>query len=411
MNILMLSSTFPYPPTRGGTQVRTFNLLKYLSQHHAITVATQRDSDVTTAEIEGLRDCVDHLVVFDRPPDSGNTTGIFPKIQRFGRFLQQGTPPSVLNRYSVEMQQWVDNFVEGGKCDVITCEHSVNEIYVRSHFKKHLKTIVNIHSSVYGTCRNQLATGISENSLRDKINLPLLRRYEQNYCSKFSAIVVTTEEDKIQIQAFNPKSEIIVIPNGVDLVSFPNRVADPGGHNLVFIGAMDNLANIDSVCFFSKQILPKIQKYYPNTTFHIVGSRPAPEVLALNKQPGVHVIGRVPSMVEYLHKATVCVVPMRTGFGIKNKTLEAMAAGVPIVASDRGLEGLAVDGAGTPLRALRANEPAEYVAAISQLFENPQLRGELSRNGRQLVETEFTWDIAGKCYEKVCLGNDGNIPG
>lgn len=408
MNILMLSATFPYPPTRGGTQVRTFNLLKYLSQRHAITLLTQRDRTVTEAEIAGLRDCVDNLVVFERPPDSGNATGILKKIQRFGQSLQQGIPQSVINRYSTEMQVWVDNVVQQNKYDVITSEHSVNEIYVRSHFQQKLKTIVNIHSSVYGTCRNQLTTGISENKLRDQINLPLLRRYEQKYCAKFSSIVVTTEEDKIQLKEFNPRSEITVIPNGVDLVTFPNRTQDSGGQKIVFIGAMDNLANIDSVCFFTKEVLPEIQKLYPNATFDIVGSRPAPEVVALQQQPGVNVTGKVPSMAEYLHQSTVCVVPMRTGFGIKNKTLEAMAAGVPIVASDRGLEGLAVDGTNTPLRALRANKPAEYITAISQLFENPQLRLQLSSNGRQLVETEFTWDIAGQRYEQVCLGNDSN---
>jgi glycosyltransferase involved in cell wall biosynthesis len=110
-------------------------------------------------------------------------------------------------------------------------------------------------------------------------------------------------------------------------------------------------------------------------------------------------------MVDYLHKSTVCVVPLRTGFGIKTKTLEAMAAGVPVVASDRGLEGLSVDGDGIPLAALRANHPAEYVDGISELFDHPALRAELSRNGRQLVETEFTWEIAGLRYEQVCLGN------
>ncbi|MBE9051483.1 glycosyltransferase [Nostocales cyanobacterium LEGE 11386] len=403
MHILMLSSTFPYPPTRGGTQVRTFNLLKHLSQRHAITLVTQRDRDVTEVEIAGLQDCVDHLVVFERPPDAGTASGIVKKIQRLSEFWQQGTPPSVLNRYSVEMQAWIDNYVQEQKCDVITCEHSVNEIYVRSHFQKSLRTVVNIHSSVYGSCLNQLASGVSENRLRDQINLPLLRRYEQKYGSKFSALVVTTEEDKSQLQKFHPHKEITVIPNGVDLVTFPNRTTDPGGYKLVFIGAMDNLANIDAVCFFTNQVLPEIQKYYPQTTFDIVGSRPAPEVLAL-KQPGVNVTGRVPSMVDYLHQSTVCVVPMRTGFGIKNKTLEAMAAGVPVVASDRGLEGLAVD---TPLRALRANEPADYVTAISQLFDQPQLRSKLSDNARQLVETEFTWDIAGKRYEQVCLELDG----
>ncbi|MBX9256865.1 glycosyltransferase [Desmonostoc muscorum CCALA 125] len=403
MNILMISCTFPYPPTRGGTQVRTFNLLKYLSQRHSVTLVTQRERDVTDAELVGLRDCVDHLVVFDRPVDSATTAKILKKIQRFGKFLLQGTPPSVFNRYSVEMQTWVNNWVEAGKCDVITCEHSVNEIYVQPHFQKQLKTIVDVHSSVYATCRKQLAIGISQNVIRDKINLPLLRRYEQNYCAKFSEIVVTTEEDKLQIQQFNPNSKITVIPNGVDLVSFPYRTSDPGGHHLIFIGAMDYLANVDAVCFFSKEVLPEIQKTYPDTTFDIVGSHPAPEVLALNQKPGINVTGRVPSMVEYLHKATICIVPMRTGFGIKNKTLEAMAAGVPVVGSDRGLEGLAVDGTNEPLRALRANQPGEYVSAISKLFENPELRSQLSQNGRQLVETEFTWDIAGKSYEQVCL--------
>ncbi|MDF5709815.1 MAG: glycosyltransferase family 4 protein [Nostoc sp. S4] len=404
MNILMISSTFPYPPTRGGTQVRTFNLLKYLSQYHNVTLITQRESDVTDTELVGLRDRVERLVVFERPPDSPTTAGILKKMQRFSTFLLQGTPPSVLNRYSLEMQTWVNNWVEAGKCDVITCEHSVNEIYVQPHFQKQLKTIVNVHSSVYATCRNQLATGISENAIRDKINLPLLRRYEQIYCAKFSEIVVTTAEDKLQIQQYNPNRQITVISNGVDLVSFPSRPSDPGGHRLIFIGAMDNLANIDAVCFFSKEVLPEIQKNYPDTTFDIVGSHPAPEVLALKKKPGINVTGRVPSMVEYLHQATICVVPMRTGFGIKNKTLEAMAAGVPIVGSDRGLEGLAVDGTNESLRALRANEPAQYVTAISKLFDNRELRSQLSHNGRQLVETEFTWDIAGKSYEQVCLG-------
>ncbi|MGH8002232.1 MAG: glycosyltransferase family 4 protein [Brasilonema sp.] len=401
MNILMLSSTFPYPPTRGGTQVRTFHLLKYLSQSHAVTLVTQREPDVTETEIVGLRDCVDKLILFNRPEDTDKSGRILKKIQHLYSFIQQETPPNVLNRYSAEMQTWVDNFVQAGKCDVMTSEHSVNEIYVRSHFQKHLRTVVNIHSSVYASCHNQLKTGISENRFRDKLYLPLLRRYEQRYCSKFSAIVVTTEEDRVQMREFNPNSEIKVISNGVDLVSFPNRTHDPNGYRIIFIGAMDNLANIDAVCFFSNEVLPEIQKLYPDTTFDIVGSRPAPEVLVLKQKPGITVIGRVPSMVDYLHQATVCVVPMRTGFGIKNKTLEAMAAGVPVVASDRGLEGLAVDGANLPLRALRANQPTEYVTAICQLFENSQLRTQLSRNARQLVEREFTWDSAGKRYEEV----------
>lgn len=401
MKILMLSATFPYPPTRGGTQVRTFNLLKYLKSNHAITLITQLTKDVTDEEISGLREWVEELVVVPRPQENSQG-GVLAKVQRFGTFLQQGTPPSVMSIYSAEIQKWVDEAVAADKFDVITCEHCVNEIYVRPQWRQlPLRTVVNIHSSVYGTCKNQLETGTSENPLRDKLNLPLLRRYEQRYCSKFSSIVVTTEEDKRQIQEFNPKAQIQVIPNGVDFTQFPYRSADPGGHRLIFIGAMDNTPNIDAVRFFSLEVFPEIQTKYLDATLELVGAKPGTEVLKLGERPGITVTGRVPSMAEYLHKSTVCVVPMRTGFGIKNKTLEAMAAGVPVVGSERGLEGLAVEGAGIPLRALRANQPAEYVEAISRLFEDAQLRGELSHNARQLIEAEYTWEGAGARYEQA----------
>ncbi|MDF0554826.1 glycosyltransferase family 4 protein [Kamptonema sp. UHCC 0994] len=396
MKILMLSSTFPYPPGRGGTQVRTFNLLKYLSQRHSITLATLSSHDVTDREIEELRQYVQELAIFPRPQIPLGL-GWQGKVQRFGRFLWEGTPPNVLSIYSPAMQNWVDEFVEAGKCDAIACEHSVNEIYVRPEWAKRLRTVVNIHSSVYGTCRQILETGTSEKPLRDRLNLPLLARYEKRYCSKFSRIVVTTEEDRRQLQNFPTE----VIPNGVDLAKFPYRQVDPGGHRLIFIGAMDNLANIDAVRFLSLEVLPALQQRYPDATLTIVGSKPVAEVLALRSRPGITVTGQVPSMAKYLHQATVCAVPMRIGLGIKNKTLEAMAAGTPVVASDRGLEGLAVDGEGSPLRALRGNQLEEYVEAISCLFEDGQLREELSVNARSLIETEYTWEIIGQRYEQV----------
>jgi glycosyltransferase involved in cell wall biosynthesis len=106
-------------------------------------------------------------------------------------------------------------------------------------------------------------------------------------------------------------------------------------------------------------------------------------------------------VAEYLHQAAVCVVPMRIGFGIKNKTLEAMAAGTPVVASDRGLEGLLVNGGPQARRALRANKVHEYVEAINRLFENQQLRQDLSVSARSLVESQYTWDIIGRQYDRL----------
>jgi glycosyltransferase involved in cell wall biosynthesis len=234
--------------------------------------------------------------------------------------------------------------------------------------------------------------------------LPLLYRYEKGYSAKFSQIVVTTTDDRRQFAEFAPNGKIDVIPNGVDLELFPDRPQDPGNHRLVFAGAMDASHNIDAARFFALEVLPLLRKRYPDVTFAVVGARPVPEVMELQHNPdnpGVVVTGQVDSMSDQLHQAAVCVVPLRTGYGIKNKTLEAMAAGVPVVASDRGLEGLAVDSPDVPLRALRANRIEEYVQAISSLFDDSRLRTELSQNGRSLIETEYTWDTAGKLYEQV----------
>ncbi len=384
--------------------MRTFNLLKYLSERHAVTLITQRSEDVIDAEVEELREWVEELLVFPQPQLSEAEAGILGKVQRFSTFLQQGTPSNVLYHYSSEIQEWVDEAVTQSRFDVITCEHSVNEIYVRPEWREQLRTVVNIHSSVYGTCRHLLETKTSENPLRDQLNLPLLRRYEERYCSKFTCIVVTTPEDRRQIAAFEPEGEIAVIPNGVDFTVYPKRVSDPGGHQLVFVGAMDTLPNIDAVRFFSLEVFPEILRRYPDAKLALVGTKPVESVLELGEHQGITVTGRVPSVVEYLHQASVCVVPLRTGYGIKNKTLEAMAAGVPVVGSDRGLEGLAVDGADLPIRALRANEPTEYVYAISRLFEDRQLRKQLSDNARSLIEEKYTWERAGKLYEQVLSG-------
>ncbi len=406
MNILMLSSTFPYPPSRGGTEIRTFNLLKYLHQRHHITLVTQRHGGVTEAEVEELRQWVSNLVIFPLPPEpkQGGIEGLVGKVARFSESVIKATPPNVLYRYSPEIQTWVDEFVQVGKCDVITCEHSVNEIYIRPKFRNSVRTVVDIHSSVYGWIRDHLEMGASPNALRDRLYLHLiLERYEKRYSSKFSSLVVTTEDDKKQFLKFVPQADIPVIPNGVDLEIFPYRTSDCGGHKLIFVGAMDASHNIDAARFFAIEVLPELQKNYPDATFSIVGARPTPEVLALGERTGVIVTGKVSSMAEYLHASTICVVPLRAGYGIKNKTLEGMAAGVPIVASDRGLEGLAVDTPDVSLRALRANQVQEYVSTISRLFEDAQLREELSRNGRSLVETEYTWERAGQLYEQVLL--------
>ncbi|MGK7947311.1 MAG: glycosyltransferase family 4 protein [Xenococcaceae cyanobacterium] len=402
MKILMLSSIFPYPPTKGRKQLRTFHLLKYLNNSHQVTLVTQSDETISDEKIEILKSQVAELVVFPRE-QAGESANIIKKAKRIGTFIQQGTPPEILKTYSTAIASWVKQAVELNNFEVIVCENSIDEIYLNADWRETIGTVINIHSSEYGKYKQQLETGDSENELKDTINLGLLRRYEQGYLRKFSQIITVTSKDKRIIKELEPQTPITIIPNGVDLAKFPRRQSDCGGQNIVFVGNMDRPANINAVRFLALEIFPAILERYPEATLKIVGARPVAEVREFDSLPHIEVTGEVESVVEYLHQATMCVLPMRQGFGLKNRTLEAMAMGVPVVGSDRALSGLQVDGASIPLRAMRANKLEEYIYAIGRLFAEPKLREKLSVNGRSLVENEYTWKKLGQRYEQVLL--------
>jgi len=400
MKILIISNTFPYPQTKGGTHCRNFNIINYLRKHHQVTLITQRTPDIKPEEIEELKEFVEELVIFPSKPSS--KTSIFSKIKRFTDFIIQGKPPSVMANYLPEIQQWIDDAVAKNKFDLIAGEHTVNEIYVRPEWKNKIFTLIDIHSSVYRTCQDQLVTNTSENPWRDRLNKPLLYRYEQNYCQKFSQIIVTTKEDKATIKKLSHREDIKIIPNGVNLDMFPFRESTISEYTLMIAGGMDYIVNADGACFFGLEVFPLIQKKYPQAKLFIVGSKPTTAVQNLSQNDNIIVTGRVPSMVDYLHKTAISVVPLRSGFGMKIKTLEAMAAGIPVVASDRGLEGLTID---NPLCALRANKIEEYVTEISKLFDNSDLRQEIAYNARKMIENNYTWEKVSMDYEKIITGN------
>ncbi|MGD1949639.1 MAG: glycosyltransferase [Leptolyngbyaceae cyanobacterium] len=404
MRLLVLSlNTFPYPPSHGAAEVRTFNLLRQIGPLHDITLVAHKTQNATEENIQTLKKWVKEIKTFPVPhkKDPNQHRNPLKQALRLAQFVITGTPPSVTFRFSPEVYIWVIEQVNTGNYDAVICEHGVNEMYVHPKFRERVKTVADIHSSVYGWVLDHLDAGASENPLRDRLYLPLLARYEKRYCAKFTHLVVTTPDDRSHIHGLVPDARINIVSTGVDLETSPYRSYDPGGQSLIFIGAMDSSHNIDAACYLAREIFPLVKQQYPEAKLSLVGTRPVPAVKELDSIPGVSVTGRVPAITACLQQSTVSVVPLRAGIGIKTKTLESMAVGVPVVGSDRGLEGMNVDVKDMPLRALRANSPQEYVKAIGQLFEDATLRQQLSQNARQMIEAEFNWESLGQRYAQV----------
>ncbi|MCL5746050.1 MAG: glycosyltransferase [Acidobacteria bacterium] len=203
--------------------------------------------------------------------------------------------------------------------------------------------------------------------------------------------LVCSEREKRQLLSITPPgARLAVIENGVDAAYFEQSAVPYQSRNrLVFVGTMDYHANIDAIVSFTRLVWPRIRERFPRWRLSIVGANPVQAVLDLCKQPAIEVTGTVADLRPYYQGAFAAIVPLRTGMGTRLKILEAMAAGVPVVSSTIGAEGLAVI-PGKHL--LIADDAEDWLTALSSLTVEETWRG-LVECGRSLVHSRYDWPI------------------
>jgi sugar transferase (PEP-CTERM/EpsH1 system associated) len=228
----------------------------------------------------------------------------------------------------------------------------------------------------------------------------LLERAEDRLLSIRVTHTVTSERERQILLARCPGANIQVIPNGVDTAFFMPRnmadVRDAGQANskstILFVGSMDYQANIDAVTWFSRTAWPEIAQTHPNLGLTIVGRDPVPEIRAMASDR-IRVTGTVDDVRPYYASAVAAVVPIRTGGGTRLKILEAMAAGVPVISTRLGAEGLDAE---HDVHLLLADDGPQIAAAIHRIVSSPETRSRLSRAARRLVCSVYDWSVIGQ---------------
>ena len=189
----------------------------------------------------------------------------------------------------------------------------------------------------------------------------------------------------------------ITIRNGVDLDYFnpqpPNtNPLSPNTKSLIFWGCMDFEPNVDAVCWFAQKVWPKLRCLRPDATWQIVGKNPSPRVTALNRIPGIEVVGQVEDIRPYVHAAAVTIIPTRCGGGIKNKLLEAAAMARPILVSPRAIRGLDLSRGDRPVIVARSSQ--QWVESIRRLWADAPYARRLGQTARRWVEINHSWSAA-----------------
>ena len=138
---------------------------------------------------------------------------------------------------------------------------------------------------------------------------------------------------------------------------------------LLFVGNFRHAPNIDGLRFLVQQVVPALRADRPNAELLVVGAYPPMEVETLCHQPGVNLLGMVPEIREVMARYALFLCPIFSGSGVRVKILEAFAAGMPVISTPLGVEGLdVVDGQ----ELLLVSNARQFVSAIIELLEHPR---------------------------------------
>jgi hypothetical protein len=387
MKVLFVCHRFPYPPIRGG-KIRPFNMIRWLSRSHEVTVASIARS---TEEYEKGKGIASHCHRY--------LGGVVPPIRAWLQALGcalSSRPSSLGYFYVPALYRKIQDLLTREAFDLIWVHCSSAAQYVLNHTRCYrVMDFGDMDSEKWYQYARRRSFPLS---LIYRLEGLKLRRYEKMLALNFDECTVIAERERKVLHSYGLDVPVTVIPNGVDLEFFRNDAKDYDPQSLVFLGRMDYYPNIDGVLYFCREILPLIRKQVPEASFTIVGSNPVSRVRELAKTPGVSVTGEVPDVRPYVHKAAVSVVPLRVASGIQNKVLESMAMRVPVVATSRAAEG--VDAlAGEHL--LIEESPEAFAASVVAIMRDQGLRRRLGEAGRRRVEERNSWQACLEVLDRI----------
>jgi len=220
------------------------------------------------------------------------------------------------------------------------------------------------------------------------------QRIERIMANRFDWVICVSEPDaEIHRREFGVET-VGHVDLGVDVDEYKSNGVAREPKTLVFTGGMDWRPNEDAVQYFHDDIFPRLNGY----TFSGVGRGPRPGTLALARDD-FRITGRVDDIKPYLHRADIYVVPLRVGGGTRIKIFEAMAAGVPVVSTTVGAEGLPVeDGKHILLR----DDPARFAEAVETLATDRELHGSIVNNAYNLVRDNYSWQKVCEPFLETC---------
>jgi len=210
-------------------------------------------------------------------------------------------------------------------------------------------------------------------------------RYELRILPHFDRIQVCSPANKAWVVSFLPELKDRIDDNlraGIDTSRYHFQPDAREPHTMLFLGSFRHAPNEHALTWFVRNVLPRVLERCPDARLVVVGSDPPPRHSLPDVGDAIELRGFVDDIQEPLGRYAVFVCPILSGSGMRVKLLEAFAAGIPVVSTRIGAEGL-VNG-DHPVCAL-ADDPGAFADRILELFDNPERARELACRAREDV--------------------------
>lgn len=389
MKILMAVPWIPYPPTDGG-RMRSYFLLREAARRHQVSLCCIRNPGESLDGLDSLNPLCQRVEVvpsgfsyslvskcrsvFGRLPFGAQEPG--GELER--RLLAWGRAADLIHIQGIELVSCVKPLLDHSPVvfDMVDCNSL--QMRRRAQWERHP-----LRQAWY-----VLQAQKFQWAERAVSRLPVTTLLA-------SRIDVDVLLDRCRHAAVQPQ----VLPNGVDVAAESSPPASSGAPRLVFTGNMAYGPNHDAVYYFCREILPRIHRQRPEVQFDILGKDPPPALVKLSQRmPHVTVVGFLPDLKMEMARRTLYVCPLRIGTGIKLKLLEAMACGMPIVASPTSVEGMLVED-GRHL--LIGRSAQDFANKVLEALASSELRTRLGTEALRLVREHYTWASIGRTLEQL----------
>jgi polysaccharide biosynthesis protein PslH len=394
VKILIITPRIPYPPYRGD-KLKIFNISKILSKKNSITILTfyENKNDLSNTnflEKFGIETIALKLSLFD-------------SLRNLISNVFSSLPFQVAYFSSTLMEKRIAKLTAIEKYDVVYFHLIRSAQYLECVQGSKTLKVLDFTDAV--SLYLQRFAEVTKNPLKKlgiKIELKRILNYEP-IASKFNTLFVCSEKDKDFLEQKELHGNIQLLKNGVDSIYFQKENIPVEKHRIIFTGNMPYFPNQDAVEHFVENILPSVIKKYADTKFYIVGQKPSKKVQSYANE-SIIVTGFVQDIKKEYLLSEVNVVPIRFGAGTLNKVIEALALGVPTVATSLSVAGLPNE---LKKYIYLADSPNEFLESISQIFEDENIRENKMKEVQKIVMNMLSWDkIVGE-FESYLLSRIG----